>query len=425
MPTKPLTDRAIVAVRPADSRLEVPDGGATGLYLVVQQSGAKSWAYRYRSPIDGRPRKLTIGSYPAFKLADARHEASEAARAVKHGIDPAEDRKARLARSSDTSDVVDNLLDEFIARHVDAKNRLATAAETKRMIDKIVRPAWGKRKIQSITRRDVVALLDETVDRGAAVTANRVLALVRKFTNWCIERGILDASPTSGIKAPTEEVSRDRVLTDNEIRWLWKATEPPGAFGASVRMLLLTGQRRSEVAGLVDTELDLGAQSAWTIPSGRTKNGRTQVVPLSPQAVELLSALPRINGSNLLFTTDGRVPISGWSKGKSALDQRMLAAAQDDARERGLDPGEVVVPDWRLHDLRRTAASGMARLGHPIHVVEAVLNHKSGTVSGVAAIYNRHDYLQEKRQALVAWSGFIHDLLTGANRNVIPFRSVR
>ncbi len=424
MHAKPLTVRAIDALKPGAARVEVADGATGGLYLVVQPSGLKSWAYRYRSPVDGRPRKLTIGPYPAFGLADAREEAAKAARSVKRGVDPADARRADRAKAADTSDMVDRLLNDFIARHVEAKLRPSSAGEAKRLIGTIVRPAWGARKVQSLTRRDVVALLDEIVDRGAPVTANRVLALVRKFGNWCVERSVLDVSPASGVKAPSEEVSRDRVLTDDEIRWLWTATEPVGPFNSIVRLLLLTGQRRSEVGGLTDSELDLGDTPIWSIPAGRTKNGRAHTVPLSPPALEVLCAVPRIEGSGLLFTTGGRVPFSGWSKGKAALDRRMLEVATAEAIERGIDPGTIRVPDWRLHDLRRTAASGMARLGHPIHVIEAILNHKSGVLSGVAAIYNRHEYLEEKRRALESWAASVADLVRGkSSSNVVKLRA--
>lgn len=419
MAAKPLTVRAIDAIRPGAARVEVSDGAAGGLFLVIQPSGLKSWAFRYRSPVDGRARKLTIGSYPAFGLADARGQAAEATRSVKRGIDPADAREAIKAKAADTSDLVDKLLDDFVARHVDARLRPSSAAEAKRLIRTIVRPAWGARKIQSITRRDVVALLDEIVDRGAPVTANRVLALVRKFTNWCVQRSILDVSPATGVKAPTEEVSRDRVLTDDEIRWLWKATEAGGAFNAVVRLLLLTAQRKSEVGGLTDDELELGNAAVWSIPARRTKNGRAHAVPLSPLALEVITAVPRIAGSSLLFTTNGRVSISGWSKGKTALDRRMLEVAHAEAQERGSDPGEVSLSEWHLHDLRRTAASGMARLGHPIHVVEAVLNHKSGVISGVAAIYNRHDYLEEKCRALESWCHHVRSVVQGGNRTTV------
>jgi integrase len=423
MAGKPLTVRGIEALKPGETRVEVSDGAAGGLFLVVQPSGLKSWAFRYRSPVDGRARKLTIGSYPAFGLADARDEAAEAARSVKRGVDPADARKAVKAKAADTSDLVDRLLDDFITRHVDAKLRPSSATEAKRLIGTIVRPAWGARKIQSLTRRDVVALLDEIVDRGAPVTANRVLALVRKFGNWCVERSIVDVSPVAGVKAPSEEVSRDRILSDEEIRWLWMATEPAGPFNAVVRLLLLTGQRRSEVSGLTDGELELGDAPIWSIPATRTKNSRAHTVPLSSIAREVLATVPRIDGSGLLFTTDGRVPISGWSKGKAALDRRMLEVAQEDAQERGIDPANIQLTDWRLHDLRRTAASGMARLGHPIHVVEAVLNHKSGVLSGVAAIYNRHDYLEEKRRALESWALSVDYVVRGETpSNVVRLR---
>ena len=183
---------------------------------------------------------------------------------------------------------------------------------------------------------------------------------------------------------------------------------------------MLTGQRRGEVVGLTDEELNLDDTYEWSIPPARTKAARAQVVPLSPLARAVLSALRRLNGSALFFTTDGRVPISGWSKSKAALDIRMLAAIKIEMEARGDNPDDARIPDWRLHDLRRTAASGIARLGYPVHVIEAILNHKSGVLSGVAGVYNRHDYLDEKRKALVAWSTFVSELVCGRQAYVNP-----
>jgi integrase len=409
-------------------RKEIPDGGLPGLYLVVQPSGAMSWAVRYR--FDGRPKKLTIGSYPAFGLADARKAASAALRTVSEGRDPVEEKKlAKTDRASD-HDHVDKVLDDFLTRHVDVKNKASSAKENRRLIDVELRPIWTGRKIQSITRRDIIKLLDDIADRGAAITANRVLALVRKFFNWAIERDIIQASPVANVKAPSVEISRDRVLTHDEIRLVWKASERIGwPFGPMVRILLLTGQRRDEVAGAARSEFHLSAKEPlWVIPKERAKNGVEQPVPLAPSVVDLVKGLPVIEGkegkAKLLLTTTGETPVSGFSKAKESLDAEMLKVAQEEAVERGDDPEGVSVAPWRLHDLRRTCASGMASIGQPVHVVEAVLNHKSGTIRGVSAVYNRYSYQEEKRRALCAWASLVGDIVHGADGDkVVQIRS--
>ncbi|WIJ26620.1 tyrosine-type recombinase/integrase [Devosia sp. RR2S18] len=416
---KVLTDRAIKALKPTTSRQEVADGAMPGLYMVVQPTGAMSWAYRYRSPVDGKPRKLTIGRYPAFGLADARKSAGAAARSVAEQRDPGAEKLAARKSAQDRSDLVNELLNTFVSRHVD-KKKDSTANEMRRLIDREVRPAWGNKKIHALHKRDVVELLDGIVERGAETTANRVFALLRRFGNWCVERGVLETSFAATAKAPSEEVSRDRVLTDDEIRWLWAATSS-GVLSAATRLLLITGQRRGEVAGM--TRAEIAAGDLWHIPPERTKNGLPHDVPLSGLALETIRAVPALAKSKLVFTTSGDTPVSGWSKAKRAIDAAMLKAARAEAVERGNDPEAVSIPEWRIHDLRRTAASGMARLGQPVHVVEAMLNHKSGTVSGVAAVYNRYSYADEKRRAADAWSSYLETLVSGKPSNVVPIKA--
>lgn len=415
---KALTARSVESTRPDPvKRLEIPDGLLAGMYLIVQPSGAKSWAVRYRSPASGKPAKFTLGRYPALGLADARAAAGEALRAVATGHDPADEKAVAKAKAADRSDLCAALLDDFVRRHVEAKNKASTAAEHKRLIERELKPAWGSRKVETIRKRDVIALLDAIRDRGAEITANRVLALVRVWFNWMVARGVVEASPVAGVKAPTAERSRDRVLSDREMRLLWQACDRAGhPWGAFARVLLLTAQRREEVAAMTWAEIDLDA-GMWTLERSRTKNGQPHTVPLAPAVVEVLRAVPRLDDCPFVFTAarvrrkgpDGSAPalghIAGFSKGKDALDAAMLAVAcESDAR--------AVLEPWRFHDLRRTAASTMARLGQPVHVVEAILNHKSGTISGVAAIYNRHAYADEKRRALAALAGFVADLTT-------------
>lgn len=258
--------------------------------------------------------------------------------------------------------------------------------------------------IRDITRRTVIDLLDSIVDRGSPGTANSVYRLLGGLMNWCLDRGILDASPCIQLKPPAVGISRDRILSDDEIRWFWKASEEAGyPFGSLFRLLLLTGQRRDEIAQMRRSEVDLGA-ALWTLPKERSKNSKAHQIPLSPLALRIFEFTPIIEKSDFVFTTNGRTPVSGWSRTKRRFDAQMLAIGRE---ERGQD---AAIPNWRLHDLRRTAASGMARLGQPVHVIEAVLNHKSGSIRGVAAVYNRYTYGLEKQYALREWDVFLRDL---------------
>lgn len=393
-------------------RTEIPDAGQPGLYLVVQPSGSMSWAFRYRHA--GRPRKMTIGPFvlgedATFTLAKARESAQEASRIVSDGRDPAEVREQEKAQTQEPEPVkvdrVEDVLDEFVKRHVKKKNRESTQKNTEAFIDKRIRPEWKDRDIRSITKRDVVKLLDDIADDGAPESAARVRAILSKFFNWAVDRDIVDASPVPKGSTAKQGASRERVLTDEEVRLVWLACEKVGwPFGPFVKLLILTAQRRNEVAHAVTSEFQLGGNNQlWTIPPERSKNGREHLVPLSSVVLEVISGIAGV-GETYLLSTTGETPISGFSKAKKVIDAEMLALAQKHAVASGLNPDDVKLEGWTLHDLRRTAASGMARLGVPVHVIEAVLNHQSGTIKGVAKIYNRYEYLDEKRRALADWA---------------------
>ncbi len=242
--------------------------------------------------------------------------------------------------------------------------------------------------ISEISRRDAIDVIDRIAKR-AEVQANRTLARLRALLNWAVEKDRLASSPIIGMKPPTKERARDRTLSDDELRWFWSACEAIGwPFGPLAKLLLLTAQRRDEVAGIEWPEIHLD-QTTWTMPRYRAKNDRAHAVHLSEAAIEVL---PRSYvGSGLVFATNGR-PVSGFSHGKNRLDAAMLAAKADE-----LGDTAEVIPHWILHDLRRTAATGMARLNIPPHVFDKVLNHVSGTIRGVAAVYNRFEYLDERR----------------------------
>ena len=413
---KKLTARSIEQARPdRTKRIEIPDAGKPGLYLVIQPSGRKSWAVRYR--FHGRPRKVTLEGFPslgvAHKLAQAELDK------VAEGRDPAsEKRAAKQTRPEDSSDLFETVMAQFIERHVKKNTRASSAHETERLLRKEVLPKWKKRHIQEISKRQILDLLDGIVDRGGGLSANRTLAAVRKLLNWAVQRGIIDASPVAGIQAPLAERSRDRILTDDEIRWFWKACDSLGyPFGRLAQMLLLTGQRRREVAGLSFGEIDL-ANRLWAIPGDRTKNGDPHEVPLSDTALAIIELMPRIKTEKgYVFTTRAEKHVKGYSQAKATIDKAMLAVARKESRK-------AEIPRWTFHDLRRTAASGMARLGIALPVIEKVLNHSSGSFAGIVGVYQRHSFSDEKRKALEAWASFVMSVVEGKPAsNVVAIRA--
>ena len=256
------------------------------------------------------------------------------------------------------SDLFSAVAAEFVERHAKRNTRASSATRNRALGSKRrLLPKWGNRRVQDITKRDVLDLLDGIVDRGGGLSANRVLAAIRKLFNWAVQRGIVTASPAGGIKAPLPEISRDRFLNDDETRWFWLACDKLAyPFGSMAKLLLLTGQRRDEVSGMIWGEIDLD-KALWTIPGGRTKNDLPHEVSLSDAALSVIASLPRIKSDKgYLFTTNAETHVSGYSRAKGMLDKAMLDIARD---ERGQD---VEIPRWTFHDLRRTAVSGMARL---------------------------------------------------------------
>jgi len=411
MPKRALTAAAVDRLKPpAEGQIEHFDTGFPGLALRISYGGSRAWVYFYR--IHGKQRRLTIGTYPVLSLADAREAWRAAKAAVDRGEDPAAAKAEAKRREPDT---VRSIGESFITKYARPRNR--TADEVARMFELHLYPALGHRRIENVTRRDILDLLDTVEARSSGARANRVLANIRRLFSWAVERGIIEASPVANVRAPGQETARDRVLTDKELRAFLKACETMGEpFGPLCRLLLLTGQRREEVAALPWAELDL-PDAIWHLPAVRTKNKRASDVPLAAQSVAILEGLMR--RSPLVFPaqfsrnghTEPR-PLSGFGRAKERLDKLMLGEL------RKVDP-EAMLPAWTLHDLRRTAASGMARLGIGVHVVEKLLNHVSGTFSGVVGVYQRHNFLAEKRAAAQAWANFIDSLAAEKPANVV------
>jgi integrase len=415
---KTLTAKAVEAAKPDPARrLELPDSLMSGLYLVVQPGGAKGWALRYR--FDGKPRKLTLGRYPAFGLKDARDEAGRALRLLEHGTDPGEAKRAEKVRAEAEDpdrDTLAAVIGQFLRRHASRNRR---ADDVAAMFRREVLGEWSERRIQDITKRDIVDLLDAIVDRGSPVTANRLRAHLNTLFNWAKGRDILKANPLDGVRPPAHEKPRDRVLSDAEVRLFWRACDRLGEpFGPLFKLLLLTGQRRGEVAGMTGREI---AGDLWVIPAARAKNGEEHAVPLSSAARGVLAGVtPIAVRAGYMFTTTGESAVSGFSRAR----ERLAAIMHEIAREEGREDVEPIEA-FTLHDMRRSAATGMAGLGFPPHVVEAVLNHKSGTRRGVAGVYNRFDYADEKRAALEAWGRRVLALMEGEAGNVIEIRAAQ
>ena len=398
MKTRGLTAKQVQYIKPDSKRVEIPAGPPVGLYLVVHPSGKKSWALRYRWR--GRPKKLTLKeSYPDFSLAAARAEAHAAMDDLKQDIDPAAVKVEEKQKSDSARAVANEWLDRYL------KPNTRTWPEVKRILNRDVLPNWKNKLITEIGRADVLRLLDSIVDSKRPVLANRTLSILKRWFNWCIERGIVEVSPVAGIRPPSKEKSRERVLEASELAEIWKATKTLGfPFGPYFQFLILTAQRRSEVAQIRWQDVDMQT-ALWTLPQEATKAGRVHDVPLSRTAVELLENLPRFDGPYLFSTTSGQHPVSGFSKAKLALDGKILEYKGN------------ALASWKIHDLRRTAATRMAEAEVPPHVLSAILNHSPGAAQGVTAIYNRFRYVEERREALETWAEYVTSL-TKAKENV-------
>ena len=388
-----LTARQVQFMKPdPERRFEVPAGPPIGLYLIVHKTGRKSWALRYRW--NGRPRKLTLKeSYPSLSLAQARSEAEVALEAFRNGVDPAAE---KTAAKPDTFKAVAK---EFIERYA-KRNR--SWPETERILNREAVSKWGNRPVHTITRADVLRVLDGISDRGAEIMSNRTHAALGRLFNWCLERGILESSPMAGVRSPGAEQSRDRVLSDSELLEVWRAAEVLGyPVGHFYQVLLLTCQRRGEVATMRWQDVDWEA-ALWTLTAAQTKSGRPHDVPLSGAVMDILESLPRFDGGDFVFSpAGGKKPISSFSEAVARLKATIL-----EARKERSEVG-AAVPDWTVHDLRRSAATHMAKSNIPPHVVAAILNHSPGRTMGISAVYIRHQYRAERREALESWAGFV------------------
>jgi integrase len=373
--SKALTDLSVRKARPAEKRYDLFDAALRGFGLRVSTSGAKTWFAMRR--VNGRMVRHSLGRYPEYSLAEARIAAGAALKQMTEGDHPRADKAA----------LFETVLEEWLARD-QGKNR--SVKDVSNAMTKHALPAFRGRPIDAIRKAHVLRLIDGIVDSGSPVQANRVLAYLRRLFNWCVERDLIVDNPAAGIKAPAREVSRERVLSIDELKDLLAAAERIGyPWGPLVEMLVYTGQRLDEVAQSTWDEVDLNSR-VWALSGSRTKNGRPHVVHLSDLAIATILTLPQVEGQTWLFSTSGSGPVKGFSKAKARLDK------------------ESGVTGWTFHDLRRTFATFTTdKLDINPVVIDKVLNHASGAVKGIAAVYQRGEYLDQRKAAMEAWSNFL------------------
>jgi integrase len=375
-----------------------------GLYLRVSATSA-SWAVMYR--VAGKLVKETIGKLRDIpKVEDAVARAQASKRRAREGVNPVAERRGKAAKAD--GDTLRPAVERYLADHVERNLRDGSIYNYRRVFEHNVLPRWGNRPLASITKTDILALLAEKAGHrerarkgaagGAVVAANRLLARLGTFFKWAVANDLVAADPTIGVRNVATEKPRDRYLTDDEIRLFWRATADGSGWSALFRLALLTGQRsRGEIGGMLWSEVDL-ENRVWQVPAARSKNGKAHTVHLSALALAQLQRLPR--DRDRVFTG-----MTSFSRAKEKIDERMGP-----------------IEPWVTHDLRRTATTLMAQIEVPPHVADKILNHTSGTIRGVAATYNRFEYLPERRDALERLGEYVAKLV-GENVVEIPKRA--
>jgi integrase len=399
------TERVCSRVKPpATGRDEYWEPLIPGFGLRMTKEGTKTFVVMYRHR--GRLRRMTLGRYHEERLTleKAKEKAEGVFEEIEAGRDPA-------ARKAGYGNSVEAIFAEYEARHLKNTRK---AKEARRMFNKDVKPHIGDRAIFSVTRGDIIELLDKVLDRNAPISANRLRTLLLSFFSWAAERGHVTANPVAAIRKPAKECSRERVLGSDEIADVWQGSEAIGwPFGSIFKLLLTTGQRLREVSEMEWGEVDIEGERAWIIPAERSKSNRAHLVPLSDLAIEVLKEMPRIDDV-LVFTTlrrrgevddeeDAR-PVSGFARAKRRLDREINKLREREQRE--------PIGPFRLHDLRRTVGTQLEELGVQPRVVGAVLNHAPARFfSSAGAVYARYEYDPEKRKALDAWAERLRNIV--------------
>jgi integrase len=378
--------------------------------------------------IGGRKIRMTIGTTLTIpKVEEARALAREAMLQAQAGIHPVEQRREAEREAEIAGETIASAIARYLVRHAEPRMRPDYFKETKRTLERDVVPALGARPVRDITRRDIRELVAAIVDRGSPSHACHVQRYLSAMLTWAVGEDLIPANPCIGLPAPAKKVERDRALDDDEIRLFWLACERIGwPFRDLFRLLLLTAARRDEVAEARWSEFDLD-KGLWILPRTRSKNDKANLVHLSPPALAILASLPRIGDAGFVFTTNGETSISGFSHGAARLRKAMLEVKREEliAAGRPEEAASASIGPFTLHDLRRSAATGMAELGIAPHVIDKMLNHVGAAVVGVARIYNRAELLPERKAAAEAWAAHIEALVEPPVDNVVRLTAAR
>lgn len=377
-----LTDKKIASLKADTKRLDVHDTLLTGFGVRVTPKGLKTFFVVYRT--NGKQKREKIGYYPQMSLSQARQKAQEFLIKASSG---------ELDKSQVRELTVEEAFNEFVEKHINIHNKDKTCTRN-RIYNNFV-ALYKDKSIKEITKLDIHNALDKMMKRDAPIQANRVLAGIKKFMRWCSQRDYIVSNPAIDLSPPAKETPCDRVLNIEEAQILYNYANKLGyPFGPYFQLLFLTGQRRNEVAKMKWSEINFET-SMWVIPASRAKNEKEHNVPLSHQALKILRHMPRFSYSDYVFTTTGKTPISGMSKVKKTIQNN------------------IELEHWTIHDIRRSVATRMAELKVPPHIIEKIINHASGIISGVARIYNQFGYDDEKREALQLWADYLMDFSNG------------
>ena len=373
------------------------DDALPGFGVRIRAGGKRVFIAQYRVKGEKTQHRVTLGTVGIMGVDEARQAARVELAKVHQGTDPqAERAKKRAEEKAEAALTLGSVVEDFLASPAAGELKPSTLKDMERYL----RQHWGplaNLPVNKVTRADVASRLEHIAAKSGGYAANRARAALSRLYGWAVKRGKAATNPVVDTDRAISEVARDRVLSDPELATIWRFAGDSD-HGTILRLLALLGQRAGEVGGMTWSEVDL-AGAMWRIPAKRAKNGRAHDVPLSPPALALLQACERREGRDLVFGSRGG-SFSGWSKCKAALDARMAAAG-------------VTIEHWRVHDLRRSFASGCARLGVNLPTIEKALNHSSGTFGGIVGVYQRHDFATEKRAALELWGAHVVALIGG------------
>lgn len=431
MPTGLISRRSVDALAPGTKDFVLWDSRLAGFGLKVTPAGTKVYIFRYRPPggqnkRTAAPRKVTLGRHGALTPEQARAAATALAAQVSQGVDPIEAEKRaeadRLAREAAeeraAAEAVSLRIDTLSVKFLDhlKAQRPRSHDSCEGVLRLHILPVVGSLRIDQITRSDANRVLNR-IDSSKVALRRITFATLSWLSSWATDAMDLPANPMAGLKAPPSAAARDRVLGDDELRWIWFASETlPSPYPGFYQLLILTAQRRDEVAGLDWNELSR-ERAEWTLPSERSKNAEANIVPLSSAVVALLDGIagsakwPR---SGPVIRSSVGTPLTAFSKGKKLLDAAIAKLAAGESAG-SIHVEDAALPGWRVHDIRRTVATGLQRLGTRFEVTEAILNHRSGSRSGVAGIYQRYGWGEEKRAALEAWARHVAALIENSH----------